>query len=139
LATLALIAAGTAAVWRISRADGVDARLRSTCVACVTILACMYHQSYDGLMLTLPVVAIASGRLGDAPVARAIALVAMLVPAANYLATDTLVDTLGVQGTARAIVGSVNGAAMLVAFVAITMLAVGRSGVTRPVVADVAG
>jgi hypothetical protein len=139
LATLALIAAGTAAAWRISRAGGADARLRSTCVACVTILACMYHQSYDGLMLTLPVVAIASGRVGEVPLARALALVAMVVPAANYLATDTLVDALGVEGTARAIVGSVNGAAMLVAFVAVTMLAVGRSGVARPVVADVAG
>jgi hypothetical protein len=139
LATLALLATGTAAVWRISCAGDADARLRSACVACVTILACMYHQSYDGLLLTLPMLALASGRLGDAPVTRLVAFVAMSVPALNYVATDTVVDALGVQGTARAVIGSVNGAALLVAFVAVTMLAVSRRGVARPLVADVAG
>jgi len=138
-ATLAFIAAGTMAAWRITRTGGTDARLRSACVACVMILACMYHQSYDGLLLTLPLVALASGRLTGAPMTRALALVAMLVPLANYLATDTVVEALGMSGTARTFVGSVNGAALLLAFVAVTVLAVGRRGVERPLAADVVG
>jgi hypothetical protein len=137
--TLLIIAAGTTAVWRITRAGRPDARLRSACVACVMILACMYHQSYDGLLLTLPLVALASGRLAAAPMTRALALVAMLVPLANYLATDTAVGALGVSGMARTILGSVNGAALLVAFVAVTVLAVGRRGVERSPVVNVAG
>jgi len=138
-ATLAFIAAGTMAAWRITRTGGTDARLRSACVACVMILACMYHQSYDGLLLTLPLVALASGRLPGAPMTRALALVAMLVPLANYLATDTVVEALGMSGTARTFVGSVNGAALLLAFVAVTVLAVGRRGVERPLAANVVG
>ncbi len=132
-ATLAFLGIGAAAVWRIMQRGGADGRLRSACVACVMILACMYHQSYDGLLLTLPVVALASGRLGRgaAPPARALALFAMAVPLINYLATDTVVDALRVGAAGRALIGSVNGTALLVAFVALVLVTVRASDGAR--------
>jgi len=139
IASVAIIGVGITAVWRIVRGGRPDARLRSACVACVTILACTYHQSYDGLLLTLPLVAVASGRLGGLPLPRALALVAMLVPFANYLATDTAVDTLALDHVARAFVGSVNGVALFVAFVSIMVVAAGGQGIERPVAADLVG
>lgn len=122
--TLAILAVGIAAVWSVDRARDGDDRLWSTSLGCLTILACMYHQAYDGLLLTLPIVALATGRIAEgSKVARGVALAAMLVPAVNYLATDTVVDALGVGGAWRSGIASLNGAAVLLAFATLAILA----------------
>lgn len=126
LVTFALLAVGAAAVWRVERTR--DDRLWSTCVAGLTVLVCMYHQAYDGLLLALPLTALMTGRLGTGgsraeAAARALAIAAMLVPVTNYVATDTFVDALGFTGAARTAIASVNGAAVVVAFAVVVALA----------------
>jgi hypothetical protein len=121
--SLGMIAIGAAAVWSVEHRPD-DHRLLSFSLACVTILACMYHQAYDGLLLAVPIVALTTGRVtSTSAVERAalrVALLAMLVPTFNYFATDTLVGTFGISGAWHAVVTSANSASMLVAFVTLT-------------------
>ena len=132
--TLMIITVGTAAAWTVERraggtraGGGCRRGLLSFSLACVTILACTYHQAYDGLLLTLPILALATGRItGTTAAGRVVcgvALIAMLVPELNYFATSTVVDVHGITGVWRDVIALTNGAAMLVAFVTLTSAA----------------
>jgi len=89
-------------------------------LVCLTVLLATYHQAYDALLLAQPAVALGTGRWGRGVVASAalrwtvLALVA--VPAANYLATNTVVQRLSVGSPAWLAITAANPAALLAAW-----------------------
>lgn len=75
-----------------------------------TVLVCIYHQTYD-LLLLAPVVVMLAAR------GRPRALLAMTaIAAVNYLATYAAMDGLGISPTTRLIVTSWNGLTVLVVY-----------------------
>jgi hypothetical protein len=79
-------------------------------LAAATVLVCIYHQTYDLLLLAPVVVALA--RAGGPRI-----LLAMLALAGlNYFATYAVIDRLGLTGIPRLIVTSWNGLTVLAVF-----------------------
>jgi hypothetical protein len=113
---LALLALGCLGVRRLSWL-GEDAARLGASLGCVVMLACTYHQAYDGLVLALPLTALAVGRW--APAGWASARVRWLVfgllalPVVNYLASGTAIASLGIGGGWWVAVTSLNGVALL--------------------------
>src|SRR5262249_55530385 len=58
-----VLALGAAAVHHLSPARDSRARLLAACTACATIVTSGYHQTYDLLLMTLPLVATVWGAL----------------------------------------------------------------------------
>ena len=85
--------------------------------ACLTVLVSMYHLTYDALLLTLPIVALARARAAGitSPATRVVLLALLLVPAVNYLATESVIRALDLQGGWWLLVTGANGIALLAA------------------------
>lgn len=135
--TTTILGLGALGIYRVARVEGDDNEVLGASLACLTILASTYHQAYDGLILAGPAVAVAYGLGGPARLALAGAIA---LPAVNYLATDSAVERFHITGTAWVVLGSLNGAAVLVAFGLVLWAALrrppvsvtrGRSGVSR--------
>jgi hypothetical protein len=95
-----LLAAG-AAVWFTSRdrgAEGGDGL--SALIICTATLACIYHSTYDALLLVVPWVAAAVGRLrGQLPARlRPAVWILLTIPAVNYLSARSVTEALGITG-----------------------------------------
>lgn len=99
IAAVCLLVAG-AVVWKISRtplAHGADSL--SALIISTATLACIYHSSYDGLLLVAPWVAVAVGRLGQQlpPRIRPVIWLLLTVPAANYVSTRVFIMNVGIE------------------------------------------
>lgn len=97
-------------------ADTARERQLTATIICLAMLACVYHQTYDALLLTLPLTALVADRWMPAaarhPQIRLALIVLLGLPALNYLASATAIDVLGLTGGLRAIVTTVNSAAV---------------------------
>jgi hypothetical protein len=110
-----LLAAGLA-VWRLSRnAADTGADSLSTLVIATATLACIYHSTYDALLLVTPWVGIALGRLREQvpAAARTVMFVLLSVPAVNYLAARSVTDALGVTGPWWTTITALNSACVV--------------------------
>ena len=96
------------------------------------MLTSTYHQTYDLLLLALPWLAAATSRLGPATTAtpwlRWVVLIALSVPAVNYLVDGWTLGKLHLTGVWWLAVTSVNGLALLVALFASWALALRARG-----------
>jgi hypothetical protein len=123
-----IVSLGALAVARMSREDGASAALFADAIMCVTALTCTHHQIYEGLILTLPIVGLASGRLElpSRPFGRrvgSVLLVLLAVAPVNYLATYGAIGRLALTGLPWLVITSANGAALLLAFLVLLVLA----------------
>jgi Glycosyltransferase family 87 len=119
------------AVWRARRFEDPASRPLSTSVMVAAILVAFYHQAYDALFLALPLAFAARGAWGRstlARVCRVLVLGAGAVLAGNYVATQALIDRLGLTGAAWTAVTSVNAIAMLAVFTGCVAAALGARG-----------
>jgi len=122
---IAMLAAAAVVLARLDRAPDSTATERgrlSVAIICVTIVACVYHQGYDALLLALPLIALLAAPIRDRGGWLVIALLA--VPLVNYASTFWLVQRLGLAGGAWTAVTSVNAAAILVAWLLLVRAAV---------------
>jgi hypothetical protein len=99
IAAACLLAAGWA-VWRISRsrlAEGGDSL--SALIISAATLACIYHGSYDALLLVGPWVAVSVGRLREQLPSRLRPVIWLLltVPAINYFSTRMIITRFGIE------------------------------------------
>jgi hypothetical protein len=131
LAGLLLLAVAGEILRRLAAREANGPRPVSDGLACLAVLLCVYHQSYDALLLVLPAVALAaSGRgatpLPTGPVGRTVMLALCAVPALNYLATHTLVGRVGPGRAAWLLIADANGAAILLLFLLWAAMAIRR-------------
>jgi hypothetical protein len=134
---LAVLSFGAFATWRAASQEHgrSDIRPMSATLTCLTILACTYHQTYDWLLLALPVTALATNRLTPRgtlrPVLRWVLLAVLLLPAVNYLATATAIEQLEIADSRRLLVTSLNAGALLFALAMCARLAVQSADAVR--------
>jgi hypothetical protein len=127
---VAIVLATGVVLWRRAATENDAPRPVSDGLACLAILLCVYHQSYDALLLALPATAVAMPARGRWPAAwrlRWLMLALLLLPGVNYLATDTLVDRLAPAPWAWLLIATANGAAILAAFILWMGLALRRA------------
>jgi hypothetical protein len=110
-----LLVAGYA-LWRTSGtrlAEGADSF--SSLIICATTLACVYHGSYDALLLVVPWVAIIAGKLRDQlpPQLRIAIFVLLSVPAINYVCTRVVISKLAITEPLLTPLTMVNSACIL--------------------------
>jgi len=119
-----LLGVGGLGIRRLARQGNAEGDL-GIALICLSVLTCTYHQSYDLLLLTLPLTMLAVGTpsLDVSPPMRWTLCTLLGLPAANYLATEGVVARLGLTGGWWNAVTSVNGAAMLAAFALCTRAA----------------
>lgn len=128
LLSAAVLLVGGIGVRRAVRvtADGVGGMLPAS-IVCTAVLASTYHQAYDLLLLLLPLTALLAGPLpeplGEQRWCRGLLIALLSLPAANYLASGTAIDALGISGVLWLIVTSMNGVALIVALLIYTSLA----------------
>jgi hypothetical protein len=125
LGLLGLCAAG---LRRLAESDDDQDRLLSASLVCVAVLVCVYHQSYEALLLTLPLIVAAHRCLaGGARVSPRywLLLGAAAVPAGNYLIMGSVVGRMATGGTTWLVATSLDGVALLVAFGVLCTLASG--------------
>jgi hypothetical protein len=125
---LTVLGLSAAALRRLAKSDDDQDRLLSASLVCVALLVCVYHQSYEGLLLTLPLLVTAHRCLaGDARVSRRhwLLLCAAAVPAGNYLIMGNVVGRMATGGTTWLVATSLDGVALLVAFGVLCTLALG--------------
>jgi hypothetical protein len=125
---LGILGASGLAIWRLERRrDDRVGRLVSAGLACIALLACTYHQTYDLLMLTLPLTAVALARwrpeASVSPWLRYALVAALAIPAANYLVSDGGLRLFGTTGAGWLAVSSLNCGALLTAWVLWMLLA----------------
>ena len=123
------------AVRRAARVEDAARRPLSTSVMVAAILSGSYHQAYDAIFLSLPVVFAASGAWGDALAARigrGLLLAGAAVLALNYLSTEVVIARLGLADAAWTAVTSLNALAMLAAFLGCLTAALGARGASVP-------
>jgi len=106
---------------RLRGREGDPDRTLSLGLACFAILLCVYHQSYDALLLALPAAALlaplpAGGAAAAAGGRRWLLLGLLAVPAFNYLATHTLMRQMNLPRPLWLVITSANGAAIVLAF-----------------------
>ena len=114
-----LLAAGFA-LWTISRtqlADGADSL--SGLIICTATLACVYHGSYDALLLVAPWVAVMAGRLREQLPAKLRVPVWLLltIPAINYVSTRVVISKLSITEPLLTPLTMLNSTCILAAFV----------------------
>lgn len=94
-----------------------DERVLGTTIACVATLLCIYHQSYDLLLLAWPLVALTT-RIGEVPSATSAVLLGLLAfPGLNYISTESVTAALGLEGSWWVAAASLNAGALASAFV----------------------
>jgi glycosyl transferase family 87 len=107
-------------VRRLAQRDRSGSARLSSSLICLLILAGSYHQVYDTLLLTLPVLTVASDsrllRAADHR-ARRLLLGLLLVPAANYLVNVASIERLRLQATARLVVTSADACALVTSLI----------------------
>jgi glycosyl transferase family 87 len=127
----AVLALGALGVARLARSATPGARRLSTGLACLTIVACTYHQGYDLVLLTLPATALAFGAddppWRGRPWARRALLALLAIPAINYLSSEYALERLGFGHGVWIAVTVANGLAVLAAFAILARLALGRA------------
>ncbi len=112
---VAILGVAAVGVRRLDRSrDSVAGPLAASLVS-LAILACTYHQTYDLLLLALPMTAVVAVPSLVGPIARRVLVAALAVPACNYLVSDTVLHRTGFGGPMWLVVASLNGAALLVA------------------------
>jgi hypothetical protein len=125
--SIGILGVSALALVRVARGTTPAARHVALAVTCLAVLLCVHHQSYDVLFLAAPLVGLALAPQALPPAAgpgtRAVLLTLLAVPFVNYAATDTSLTTFAVTGTAWIAVTSVNGAALLAAWLGYVILA----------------
>jgi hypothetical protein len=119
---IAVVIAGMLLIRRLRNDAG--GQLRFSIVVLTTIL-CVYHQGYDVLLLLVPFVGVLLTpwvlRAGGTPSERIVLAAALAVPLVNYVLSRSLLESIGhslsATGPAMILLASVNGAAMIAAFV----------------------
>ncbi|HKQ97099.1 MAG TPA: glycosyltransferase family 87 protein [Candidatus Polarisedimenticolia bacterium] len=125
---LGVLLLGCAAVARLARIGTPESRLATITTAILTLMLCTYHLAYDGILLAIPAAAIflgtGPGRPGPGWAGVPIgALLLLLVPAVNYLATDTMMERLQFAPGLEAAITVANGVALFVVWVIFVMRA----------------
>jgi hypothetical protein len=115
---LAVVILGAAALLmrRLASRGEPEPRPISNSLGCLAILLGTYHQPYDALILALPVTALLL-MPGPFTARRAVLAILMLVPAANYLATFTLLERFDVPWFAWLVISESNGVALALALI----------------------
>jgi hypothetical protein len=115
---LAVVILGAAALLmrRLAARGEPEPRPISNSLGCLAILLGTYHQPYDALILALPVTALLL-MPGPFTARRAVLALLMLVPAANYLATFTLLERFAVPRFAWLVISESNGVALALALI----------------------
>ena len=90
-------------------------------LAATTVLVCIYHQTYDLLLLTPVVLALAASGT------HRVVLALLAVAALNHFATYALIGRLGISGAAWLVVTSWNGLAVLAAYLTYLTTHLGRA------------
>jgi hypothetical protein len=92
-------------------------------VLCTAVLLTVYHQAYDALLLTLPLVAIAHGALhGRVGAGGWVVGLLLAVPAWNYLGSFSALEALPLAGAMRTLAVSLNATALALALLAAAAL-----------------
>jgi hypothetical protein len=106
-------------LWRIRGDATVAARLLSMAIAGLAVLLCIYHQQYDVVVLTAPLIAVVfaarTGLLASFPKSRWLATIALAIPFVNYLSSYTAARALGWSNATIRAWSSLNGTALVVA------------------------
>ncbi len=136
LAVFGVAAAGLVALRRRGahpRIDGPpgdendDEDLHSAGLVVLAIVVGLYHQIYDVLALTLPLVVLSwrpdARPWRDHPRWRLLALAALLVPFLNFFSAESLLSRLGLAVQEQLVASSVNAVAILVALLTYAGLA----------------
>lgn len=131
---LVVLGVGAYAVSVAARLERGRTQSLSATLICLAILLCAYHQAYDLVLLTLPVVALAARRLPAAlfaPWLRWALLLLFAGLAANYASSFGVLERLGIYAPAGRAVPSarfawlllvtLNGAALVLLFVSYTV------------------
>jgi hypothetical protein len=128
---LVFLGIGALAVWRIGVSP--TGRTLSNSIACLTVLTCTYHLTYDLLLLALPLTALAIDRWAPSHTTTALRwpLITLLaVPAVNYISAGQILSSLQIHGPWWTALTSVNGCALIAALCLYLTVAVRR--ITRP-------
>lgn len=122
---LLMVGVGAIAIRRILRTQAASGPPLALLLSSTTILACTYHQAYDLLLLTAPMVALAAGELGRAVGPRMrIGLLGLLgLTAANYASTFAVHEALGFGPALWRGIVAVNPAALCVCWASAVYLA----------------
>lgn len=95
---------------------------RALLVSTLALLLAVYHQAYDALLLSVPVLTLfAEWHRDPRPahtIVRRVVLGLLLLPAVNYVATYSTISRLGITGEWWHVITAVNGLALLAVFVA---------------------
>ena len=132
---LSVLGLGCAAFARYVRDRSHAGRMAAITTAILTIMLCTYHLAYDGILLAIPIAAIFLGARADRPgpwwsgVPLPI-LALLLVPAVNYLASDTLFERLTFPPALSAAITVANGVALFGVWLAFVF-----RGLRRPALA----
>ena len=122
------------ALWRTSDtrlAEGADSL--SSLVICATTLGCVYHGSYDALLLVVPWVAVSAGRLREQlpPQLRIPIFLLLTVPAINYICTRVVIGKLAITEPLLTPLTMVNSTCILIVMLVALGVALSPSR-TRP-------
>jgi hypothetical protein len=103
------------AVWQIGKRPESGADGLAALVIFASTLACIYHSTYDALLLVVPWVAIVFGRLrGELPARlRPLVWSLLAIPAMNYLSTESVMARLNLSDEVRAGITAINSIAVL--------------------------
>jgi hypothetical protein len=116
---IGMLAIGALVIVRLSRRRDPRARTLSHAVICTTVLAAVYHQGYDALLLAAPLVALGLAPQALPPIATAerwLLIALWLVPFVNYASTFTVVHALAVTGSRWTLLTGINAAAICAAW-----------------------
>jgi hypothetical protein len=106
----------------------------SSVLIAFTVPMCIYHQSYDALILWIPVMALARAACVPAPpgpaALRGIVLACALLPLVNYLATDTVLQALALEPGNWKLVTLFNATTIALGFL-VSLYAAGRAPPAR--------
>jgi hypothetical protein len=115
LGTLAVAALGLRRLR--GRAHERDARLHGASIACLAVAACAYHQQYDLLVLTLPLVVllwrVEAWPWRDHRTLRGVALALVVLMLVNYLGSGSAAAALGLSERALLVASSFDNVALL--------------------------
>lgn len=116
----AVLTLAAATVARLERVDG-HSRAASNSVITLAVLICIYHLTYDALILALPVLVTLAQvcdeqRRSPRPSLAVVMLGLLAVPALNYVASDAALTALRLDRTSWWIATSASGIACLAAF-----------------------
>src|SRR5439155_22173863 len=105
-------------------------------IACLPVLLSVHHQSYDALLLVLPLTALGTGRWSPSlprfgTGGRWLLFALLLVPFVNYAASYAFIDRWHLTGWTWLAATSANGGALLIAFALTVALAFTRRDVLR--------